>query len=579
MQFGKYRLSKHLARGGMGDVYLASLSGEFGFHKQLVVKLIRPELATDPRFVTLFAAEAKTAVTLEHPNIVPIYELGRSETNVLYIAMGRVDGPSVATYLRLVAEQQRPPDVAAALYLIREILEGLAYAHRPAVGRSGDSTPGRKAVVHRDVSTGNVLLDRSGRVLLVDFGIALPAETKVDGRMGSSGYIAPEQARAAEADPRADIFSVGCIFYELLTHARAFPNEGMWAPPEMAAVPDFVRPLLCRMLHVDPGARPADGGAALREVGSLLARHAPTFGSQDLADRLQDILATTDACSNGSAPPTTRDPTAVTKVTTPFATRRPSTKTATEFDSMSSAAMVFPTKVGHRLRSIALAALAALGIAVVLSFQPSTLSSPDARSRTSQPPANPRRKPTSRETDPPRSPPRSPSGTSPVPAVRDRHDPARRRIDISPRRARPKIWLNDHALPGPPFNVDRPALDSDVTLRIRVEAPGYAHEIATFSHADFEATEANPKGKLRISLRRLAAGSITVTAPGVAWAEVWIDGKKAGQTPLLHRKTEAGPHQLRVRCPASVCQQQQILLKKNLEVRPGKELKVVAQDP
>ena len=98
LQFGKYRLSRLLARGGMGEVYLARLVGELGFEKRLVIKTILPEHASKPRFIELFAAEAKTAVALSHGNIVPTYELGRSD-DTFYIVMGYVDGPSVAQML------------------------------------------------------------------------------------------------------------------------------------------------------------------------------------------------------------------------------------------------------------------------------------------------------------------------------------------------------------------------------------------------------------------------------------------------------------------------------------------------
>ena len=98
LRFGKYQLERLLARGGMGEVYQARLVGELGFEKQLVIKTILPELANKPRFIELFAAEAKTAVALSHGNIVPIYELGRSD-DTFYIVMGYVDGPSAAQLL------------------------------------------------------------------------------------------------------------------------------------------------------------------------------------------------------------------------------------------------------------------------------------------------------------------------------------------------------------------------------------------------------------------------------------------------------------------------------------------------
>src|SRR5688572_12699923 len=120
LQFGKYRLSRLLARGGMGEVYLARLVGELGFEKRLVIKTILPELAAKKRFIELFAAEAKTAVALSHGNIVPTYELGRTK-DTFYIVMGYVDGPSVAQMLVACKHHEREPDIVVAMHIIRGV--------------------------------------------------------------------------------------------------------------------------------------------------------------------------------------------------------------------------------------------------------------------------------------------------------------------------------------------------------------------------------------------------------------------------------------------------------------------------
>ena len=122
-EFGKYRLTRRLARGGMGEVYLARIVGELGFEKVLVIKTILPELAEKPRFIEMFAAEAKTAVALSHGNIVPAYELGRA-ADTFYIAMGYVDGPSVAQLLEVADGKGLEPDVAAALHIMRGCSRG-----------------------------------------------------------------------------------------------------------------------------------------------------------------------------------------------------------------------------------------------------------------------------------------------------------------------------------------------------------------------------------------------------------------------------------------------------------------------
>ncbi|MCA9701705.1 MAG: serine/threonine protein kinase, partial [Myxococcales bacterium] len=283
---GKYELLRLLARGGMGEVHLARLGGELGFEKHLVVKTIRAELAADPHFVELFAAEARTAVALNHPNIAPIYELGRAEDGSLYTAMGWVDGPSLQQLLERLRSQGEQLEPAAALYIIREVLDGLAYAH--------SSAHARPSLVHRDLTPRNVLVDRSGRVQIVDFGIAKPVDAEVRGIMGSAGYMAPEQARGGAVDPRADVFSVGCVLYELLSGHRAFPSEGVWVSPQpltdlagQSPVLEVLPSILDRALAIEPGRRYADAGEFLRALAPVLAEFAPAYGTLDLAALLR----------------------------------------------------------------------------------------------------------------------------------------------------------------------------------------------------------------------------------------------------------------------------------------------------
>ncbi|MBC8066710.1 MAG: serine/threonine protein kinase, partial [Deltaproteobacteria bacterium] len=281
LSFGKYRLTRLLARGGMGEVYLARLVGELGFEKRLVIKTILPHLAANARFVELFAAEAKTAVALSHGNIVPIYELGRTG-DIFYIVMGHVDGPSVSTMLDAYHAQERAPELGCALHIVRGVLTGLAYAHTPE--------PGRHAVVHRDITPRNVLVDRSGQVRIVDFGIAAPADAEVEMRGGSTGYASPEQIRGGTVDPRADVFSTACLLYELVTLERAFPKEGVWIAPDMRGVPDELRGPLEDALALEPAGRPRDAHALLERLQPAFARHAASFGDGQLAAHLRALF-------------------------------------------------------------------------------------------------------------------------------------------------------------------------------------------------------------------------------------------------------------------------------------------------
>jgi serine/threonine protein kinase len=185
--FGKYVLERELASGGMARVYLATLRGAVGFEKRLVVKQIRPELASDYAFVQRFVEEAKTAVELSHPNIVPVYELG-VEQGVYYIAMEFCAGVTLSDVLAETGKLS--PEEGA--YVGVEICRALDYAHR------------RGGIVHRDATPRNVLLDEEGAVRLIDFGIAQPVaddETKKNDVFGSPGHMPPEQLAGKPLTP------------------------------------------------------------------------------------------------------------------------------------------------------------------------------------------------------------------------------------------------------------------------------------------------------------------------------------------------------------------------------------------
>jgi len=206
--FGKYVLEREIAAGGMARVFLATLRGAVGFEKRLVVKQIRPELAVDEAFVKRFVGEAKTAVELSHPNIVPVYELG-VEQGVYYIAMEHCAGVTLSDIL----VHTGPLDPEEGAYLGAEVCRALEYAHR------------RAGIVHRDVTPRNVLLDDEGGVRLIDFGIAAPAEAEGTGKrevFGSPGHMPPEQLRGDPLGPETDVFAVGALLFEAWTGKAPF---------------------------------------------------------------------------------------------------------------------------------------------------------------------------------------------------------------------------------------------------------------------------------------------------------------------------------------------------------------------
>jgi YVTN family beta-propeller protein len=203
-----YRITSVLGRGGMSVVYLAD---ETRLKRQVALKLIAPELAQDRRFRARFLAESELAASLDHPNVVPIFEAGETDGE-LFIAMRYVQGSDLQ---RLLDDGPLDPDRAVAV--CTQVASALDAAH----GRG---------LVHGDVKPSNVLLDTDEHVYLADFGLTRrvtePGERSLAGlSLATPAYAAPEQIRGEEPDGRADVYSLGCLLYECLTGRPPFARE------------------------------------------------------------------------------------------------------------------------------------------------------------------------------------------------------------------------------------------------------------------------------------------------------------------------------------------------------------------
>lgn len=633
--FGKYRLHFRIARGGMGEVYRASLVGELGFEKPLVIKTILPELAAQPRFIEMFAAEAKTAVALSHGNIVPIYELGRAE-DTFYIVMGYVDGPSVAELLAAHRRRGHPPPLAVALSIVRGVLSGLAYAHT--------EEPGRPAVVHRDVTPRNVMVDRSGQVRIVDFGIASPVSATAAVRAGSTGYVAPEQARGLAVDPRADVFSTGCLLYELLTLERAFPHEGVWIPPDFARLPATLREPLERALDLDLAKRPADASGFLTALGEAIKSHAATFSEADLAAHLRTLQPdgrwaplAVEPSQDGVTPTTAVRPTTMTFATRltsvtaasptddqptegstaarspddataardpddPATTRSPDDATATGGLTEATAARsleggtrpaseptatVAPPAPGRRGLVAALAVAAASLVALWLWSTGS--SAPPREARATAGGEGPAAVGPSIDAAPNASPPDAdptltPGGTTHGdstgglgPATSSEPEPTRETAETMPP---PALVL--HVEPeGATVRIGTQRfegrspfvlpLPTHGVLEALVEHPGHTPQTVEL--------HAGKGGERSIVLRPVVPqrrGSLQVLAPSVSWAEVTVDGRRLGVTPTRKLELTAGDHRVVVRCVPDVCPEPRILLRRTVQIEPGQTLRLTA---
>lgn len=221
--FGKYFLIEKLAVGGMAEIYKAKTFGVDGFEKLLAIKKILPHCAADKDFIAMLIDEAKLSVHLSHANIVQVYDLGKVGDDY-FISMEFIDGFNLRQLMNRAQEsEQKIPDVLC-VYLTSEVCKGLDYAHHRK-----DSHNNPLHIVHRDVSPQNILLSLEGEVKIVDFGIAKAAmnmsHTLAGMLKGKVSYMSPEQALGKPVDFKTDIFSIGAVFYELLTGKRLVSGD------------------------------------------------------------------------------------------------------------------------------------------------------------------------------------------------------------------------------------------------------------------------------------------------------------------------------------------------------------------
>jgi len=305
-QIGKYRIVGKIGQGAMGEVYKAH---DAVLNRMVAIKTINADLGADETLRKRFQREAQSAARLNHPNIITVYDYGE-ERNKIYMAMELLEGVD----LKQTIAQRAPLSLEEKLEIMDQVCDGLAFAH------AGD-------IVHRDLKPANIHLLANGQVKIMDFGLARlggSEMTRTGSVMGTPHYMSPEQVRGERADSRSDIFSLGSVFYELLTYRKPFDADSMHAvlfkvmqedpaPVNQFApdVPHVLQDLLDRTLAKDPNQRLQDAGqlrAALH-----MARESIAEGRGD--DPLPELLAVeapkADApAGRAGAGPETRRPTA-----------------------------------------------------------------------------------------------------------------------------------------------------------------------------------------------------------------------------------------------------------------------------
>ncbi len=262
MEIKGYHILREISRGPITTVYLAN---QIALDRQVLLKVLNVQWRQEKDLIERFRREAKICARLKHPNIVSIFDFGESGEH-FFISMEYVEGQPLNEFIR----QRFPLPFPIVLYLAREILSGLAYAHQ-------------QGVIHRDIKPANILISEDGTVKIADFGMAmvtdLPGITAQGNAVGTPAYMPPEQALGKKPGPASDLFSLGVTLYELVTGRSPFQGANVAEslnktlkenPPPLRKVhpeiPEWFSRLVEALLQKDPEKRPQEAAQLVREI-------------------------------------------------------------------------------------------------------------------------------------------------------------------------------------------------------------------------------------------------------------------------------------------------------------------------
>jgi serine/threonine protein kinase len=277
-QFDKYTLLEPLAKGGMGEVHLARSANATGIVNFFAIKSVLPELTLSGDSAARFKDEAATGMKLKHPNIVSIFEFGEDAHEQFYVVLELIRGQTLRSMMSRLNQMDMHCPLPLAAHIIKAIAGGLNYARRCIDTSTGLALN----LVHKDISPANVMIGYEGEIKIIDFGIAKSTGTAGDSNVieGKLSFMSPEHRAGGPVDHRSDLYALGLVAYELLTglallgpkqRERIETVEDLKTHCDVSVekVPFEIRPIIEKLLAVDPTARYQTGHDVVVDLGYL----------------------------------------------------------------------------------------------------------------------------------------------------------------------------------------------------------------------------------------------------------------------------------------------------------------------
>ena len=290
-RIGKYEIVRPLGKGAMGQVYLAH---DTVLDRDVALKVMVAQIADDPELKSRFEREARAVAKMTHPNVVTVFDLGSHTDGSPFIAMELLKGQDLQKAVR----QTPPMTVERKVAVIVQVLAGLAHAHQAGI-------------VHRDIKPANIFIQEDGSVKIMDFGVARLTAASMTGTgniVGTADYMSPEQVQGAKVDGRSDLFSVGCMLFELAAGRRPFHSDNLMAifykitheEANFDLIPqgaeyDALMPILKKALAKNIDERYQTAYEFAVDLREWLKAHATTTSSQNVLEALVDLEAPTHA--------------------------------------------------------------------------------------------------------------------------------------------------------------------------------------------------------------------------------------------------------------------------------------------